>query len=111
MSTIKCPSPLRKISPAMWNTYITEAIQSGHHKYCIEHNILYRTLSNKYKEYQQCTNKENWSPNSKRRYNHRVFTDCTEKQAVEQLTEQYINQQKTCNNNDLSECLLIIHKQ
>ena len=61
---------------SMWNTYITEAIQSGHHKqYCIEHNIPYTTFNNKYKEYQQCTNNENWSPNSKRRLNHRVFTD------------------------------------
>ena len=81
----------------MWNSYITEAMQSGHHKkYCREHNILYRTFGSKYKEYQQCTKKENWSPNSKRRHSHRVFTDSTEKAAVKQLIEQYINQQKGC---------------
>ena len=40
---------------------------------------------------------------------HRVFTDSIEKAAVEQLIEQYINQQKACNNNDLSDCLLGIH--
>ena len=47
--------------------------------------------------------------NSKRRCNYRVFTDSTEKAAVEQLTEQYINQQKACNNSDLPDCLLSIH--
>ena len=46
---------------------------------------------------------------SERRLSHRVFTDSTEKQAVEQLIEQYINQQKACNNSDLSETLFIIH--
>ena len=29
--------------------------------------------------------------------------------AVKQIIEQYINQQKPCNNNDLSDCLLKIH--
>ena len=76
MSVIKCPSPHRKISPAMWNTYIIETIQSGHHKkYCREHKILYRTFMYKFSEYKQSTDKENWSPNSKRRLSHRVFTD------------------------------------
>ena len=47
MSAIKCLSPHRKISPAMCSTYITEAIQSGHHKqYHIEHNIPYTTSTN-----------------------------------------------------------------
>ena len=41
---------------------------------------------------------------------HFVFTDSTEKQAaVEQLIEQYINQQTACNYSDLSDCLLKIH--
>ena len=83
MSAPSVPSPRRSYSDAMWNTYITEAIQSGNHKqYCTAKNIPYRTFNNKYKEYQQCTNNENWLPRSKRRYNHRVFTDSTEKQAV-----------------------------
>ena len=96
----------------MWNTYITEAIQSGNHQqYCTEHNFPYRTFKRKYSDYKKANNKENWSPNSKRRYNHRVFTDSTEKAAVEQLTEQYINQQKACDNadSDLADCLLSIH--
>ena len=110
MPAIKCPSPHRKISPAMWSTYISEAIQSGHHqKYCREHNILYRTFKYQLREYQQSHDQENWSPNSKRRYRHRVFTDSTEKAAVKQLTEQYISKQKACNNSDLSDCLLSIY--
>ena len=75
MSAIKCPSPLRKISPAMSNTYIGEVIQSGNHKkYCIKHNVLYRTLMYKFREFKLSQHQENWSPNSKRRYNHPVFT-------------------------------------
>ena len=65
MSALVCLSPYRKISPAMWNTYIGEAIQSGNHKkYCMEHNLSYIKL------YKQSIDKENWSPNSKRRYSH-----------------------------------------
>ena len=110
MSAPSVPSPRRSYSDAMWNTYITEAIQSGNHQqYCTEHNIPYRTSKRKYSDYKKANNKENWSPNSKCRYNHRVFTDSTEKAAVEQLTEQYINKQKACDNNDLSDCLLSIH--
>ena len=110
MSAPSVPSPRRSYSDTMWNTYITEAIQSGNHKqYCTQHNIPYTTFKRKYNDYKKANNKENWSPNSKRRYRHRVFTDSTEKAAVEQLTEQYINQQKACNNSDLADCLLSIH--
>ena len=74
--------------------------------FCKECCVLYSIVG----DYKKANNKENWSPNSKRRYNHRVFTDSTEKAAVEQLTEQYINQQKACNNsdnnkNDVKKCL------
>ena len=110
MSAPSVPSPRRSYSDAMWNTYITEAIQSGNHQqYCIEHNIPFTTFKRKYSDYKKANNKENWSPNSKCRYNHRVFTDSTEKAAVEQLTEQYINKQKACNNSDLADFLLQIH--
>ena len=66
------------------------------------HNIPYTTFKRKYIDYKQANSKENWSPNSKRRYRHRVFTDSTEKAAVKQLTEQYISKQKACNNGDNS---------
>ena len=85
MSASTVPSPRRSYNDAMWGTYITEAIQSSNHKqYCTEHNIPYTTFRNKFSEYKQSTNKENWSPTSKHRHRHRVFTDSTEKQAVEQ---------------------------
>ena len=110
MSVPSVPSPRRSYGDAMWNTYITEATQSGNHKlYCTQHDIPNRTFKRKYSEYKQSTDKENWSPISNRRNRHRVFTDSTEKAAVEQLIEQYINKQKACNNSDLSDCLLKIH--
>ena len=62
-----------------------------HTERSVQQCVLYRTFSNKYKEYQQCTNKENWSPNRKRRLSYRVFTDRTEEQAVKQLIEKYIS--------------------
>ena len=73
-------------------TYITETIQSGNAtQYCTDKNIPYRTYKLKLADYNKSEDKENWSPSSKRRHRHRVFTDSTEKAAVEQLTEQYIN--------------------
>ena len=77
--------------------------QHNYNKYCSEHNLSYRTFNDHLKLYKQSNNNENWSPNSKRRHNHPMFTDSTDKQTTEQLIEQYINQQKPCNNNDLSE--------
>ena len=75
----------------MWKTYITEAIQSGNHiQYCKQHNIPYTTFRNKFSEYKQSTDKENWSPTSKRRYNNRVFTDSTEKAAVDEFDKKYV---------------------
>ena len=95
MSAPSVPSPRRSFSDAMWNTYITEAIQSGHHKkYCREHNILYRTFKHQLSEYKQSTDNENWSPNSERRLSHRVFTDSIEKQAVEPYETKYDNTNK-----------------
>ena len=76
MSAPSVPSPRRSYSDAMWNIYITEAIQSGNHlQCCTQHNIPYTTFRNKFSEYKQSTDKENWSPISKRRYNNHVFTD------------------------------------
>ena len=110
MSAPVVASPRQSYSDAMWKTYITEAIQSGNHiQYCTQHNIPYTTFKHKYSDYKHANNKEDWSSSSKRRHRHRVFTDSTEKAAVEQLTEQYIDQQKACNNNDLSDCILSIH--
>ena len=65
----------------------------------------------KIREYKQSTDKENWSPNSKHRLSHRVFTDSTEKQAVEQYETKYDNTNKPRDANDLAAVLLMIHKQ
>ena len=82
----------RSYDDKLWSTYIAEAIQSGNAtQYCINKNTPYRTYQQNLAEYNKIENKENWSPSSKRRYNHRVFTDSTEKAAVEQLTEQVIS--------------------
>ena len=52
-------------------------------------NIPYSTYKQKLAQQNEKGDKENWSPNSNRRLSHRVFTDSTEKQAVEQLSEQH----------------------
>ena len=59
----------------------------------------------------QSTGKENRSPNSKRRLNHRVFTDSTEKQAVEQYEITYDNTNKPRDGNDLAALLIMIQNQ
>ena len=41
MSAPSVPSPRRSYSDAMWNTYITEAIQSGNHKQYRTHIIYH----------------------------------------------------------------------
>ena len=56
-------------------------------KCCIEHNLSLTTFNSKLKLYKQSTDMEHWSPTSKRRHRHRVFTDSTEKEAVEQYDE------------------------
>ena len=110
MSSPRLSNRQHKYNDQLWSTYITEAIQSGNAKvYCANKNIPYATYKLKLAEYSKSEDKENWSTSSKRRYNHRVFTDSTEKAAVEQLTEQYISKQKACNNSDLAGCLLSIH--
>ena len=112
MSTLSVPSPRRSYSDAMWHTYITEAIQSGNHKqYCTQHNIPYRTFNRKYDEFKQSINLENWSPKSKRRYNHRVFTDSTERQAAEQFEIKYDNTNLPRDANDLAALLMMIHNK
>ena len=96
----------------MWSTYIGEAIQSDdHNKYCIEHNLSLTTFYNKLKLYKQSIDKESWSPTSRRRLSHRVFTDSTVKQAVEQFDIKYVETNKPRDGNDLAMLLLIIHNQ
>ena len=95
MSSPRLSNRQHKYNDQLWSTYITEAIQSGNAKlYCANKNIPYATYKLKLAEYNKSGDKENWSPNSKRLYSHRVFTDSTEKAAVKQLTEQYISKQK-----------------
>ena len=53
--------------------------------------------------------KENWSPTSKRRLSHLVFTDSTEKQSVEQYETMYDNTNKPCDGSDLATLLLMIY--
>ena len=82
----------RRYDDKLWSAYITEAIRSGNAtQYCTDKNIPCRTYRQKLAEYNKSEDKENWPPSSKRRYRHRVFTDSTEKAAVEQLTEQVIS--------------------
>ena len=51
-----CFITTRSYSDAMWNTYVTEAKQSGHHKqYCIEYNIPYTTFRKKHRQQQPIT--------------------------------------------------------
>ena len=110
MSAPPVPKPHNRYSDNMWNTYITEAIQSGNHKqYCRTHNINYKTFNRKHTEYKQSDDKENWSPKSKRRYRHRVFTDSTEKQAVDKWRNKYYNQHKPSDSGDLAAQLMMIH--
>ena len=112
MSATKLPSPYRKYDDSMWITYINEAIQSGKHKrYCEQHNIIYRTFQRKYPQYQQSSDKENWSPKSKRRLSHCVFTDSTEKEAVEQYETQYDNINKPRDSTNLAVLLMMIHNR
>ena len=61
MSSPVCLSPYRKISPAMWR-YIGEG---DYNKYCGEHNLSLTTFYNKFKLYNQSTDKGDWSPTSK----------------------------------------------
>ena len=60
----------------------------------------------KFREYNQSTDQESWSPTSKRRFSHRVFTDSTEKQAVEQYETKY-NTNKPRDTNDLAALLMM----
>ena len=48
----------------------------------MEHNTPHATFTGKYK---QSNDKHNWSPKSKRRLSHRVFTDSTEKRAMNNM--------------------------
>ena len=59
--------------------------------------------------YRQSTDKQNWSPTITRRLSHRVFTDSTEKQAVEQYETMYDNTNKPRDGNDLAALLMMIH--
>ena len=83
MSTTRKPNPIRNYTDAEKSSYVAEAVQLGNHKqYCREKNIPYPTFRDWYTEYQNSSNKENWSPKGKKRLRHRVFTDSTEKSCV-----------------------------
>ena len=71
-------------------TYVSEALQSGNNaRYCTSKNLAYDTFKRWLREYNQSDDKENYSPNSKRRLSHRVFTDTTEKTVAAQWHEGY----------------------
>ena len=83
-STTRKPNPIRNYTDAEKSSYVAEAVQLGNHKqYCCDKNIPYSTFRDWYSEYQSSTDKENWTPTSKKRFAHRVFTDSTEKAAVQ----------------------------
>ena len=52
-----------------------------------------------------------WSPTSKRRYNNRVFTDSTEKAAVDEFDKKYVETNKPRDAIDFAALLMMIHKQ
>ena len=106
--------PVRSRNPSydnvMLNTYITEAKQTSNMKqYCKQHNIVYSTFLNNLSEYNRSNDKENWSPKSKRKYSHRVLTDSTEKQAIDEFARRYDNNAVPRSGKDLETLLLIIH--
>ena len=76
----------------------------------IYHNIPYTTFRKKHRQYKRASDKENWSPTSKRRYNNRVFTDSTEKQAAE-FDKKYVETNKPRDANDFAASLMMIHNQ
>ena len=95
----------------MWSTYITETIQSGNAtQYCVNKNIPYRTQQ-KLAGYNKNEDKEIWSPDNKSRYSHCVFTDSTEKAAVELFDIKYVETNKFRDGNDLAALLMLKHKQ
>ena len=71
--------------------------------------IPYPTFRDWYTEYQQSANKENWSPKSKKRLRHRVFTDSTEKAAVDKWRETYYEKNLPSTGDDLCQIILQIH--
>lgn len=84
MLTPRKGTPRRTYTDSAKASYVSEAIQSGNHaEYCPDKNIPYTTFKQWLAQYQQSTDRENWSPNSKKRLSHRVFTDSTEKTATE----------------------------
>ena len=75
MSSPRKRNPIRTYTDAEKSSYVAEAVQLGNHKqYCRDKNIPYSTFNDWYKQYQTSTDKENWSPISKKYLRHRVFT-------------------------------------
>ena len=71
----------------------------------MEHNLSCSTFNDKLKMYKQSTTKRTaW-------YSHRVFTDSSEKQAVEQLDIKHVETNKLRDGNDLAMILSIIDNQ
>ena len=67
MSSPRKLNPIRTYTDAEESSYVAEAVQLGNHKqYCRDKNIPYSTFNDWYKQYQTSTDKENWSPISKK---------------------------------------------
>ena len=73
--------------------------------------LSYNTLNDQLKLYKQFAVKQNWSPTSERRLSHRIFTDSTEKQAVEQYETKYDNTKNLRDGNHLAALLIMLHNQ
>ena len=69
MSSSRVSNRQHNYDDKLWSTYLTEAIQSGNAtQYCANKNLPYATYKLRLVEYSKSEDKENWSPNSKRRY-------------------------------------------
>ena len=74
-------------------------------------NIHYRAYKQKLYQYNLSEDKEHWSPISNRRNRHRVFTDSTEKAAVDESDKKYVETNKPRDANNLAALLMMIHNQ
>ena len=110
-------SPVRKVlrqkySAAEKATYVSEALQTSNSaEYCRGKKLSYRTFKKWLAAYNGSDDKENWSPNSKRRLSHRVFTDSTKKAATDQWREKYQNSKKPSDYDTLAGLLMQEHNK
>lgn len=74
MSSPRKRNPISTYTGAEKSSYVAEAVQLGNHKqYCRDKNIPYSTFNDWYKQYQTSTDKENWSPISKKNLCHLIM--------------------------------------